>query len=377
MIIAVNTRLLLKEKLEGIGWFACETLKRITQNHPEHQFIFIFDRKYSDEFIYSDNVKPVVAHPQARHPVLWYLYFDWAIPHLLRKHKADIFLSPDGWLSLRTKIKSLPVVHDLNFFHYPDFVPWLNRRYYYYFFPRFIQKATRIATVSEFSKSDIASRFGVNPDKIDVVYNGARDVLTPLDERQQKDVRKKYTDSCPFFLFVGLIHRRKNVDNLIKAFGKFKQSIASNLRLLVVGSKKYWDEEVRAAYDNSQFKKDIIFTGRMETEELNRVIASATALVYPSHFEGFGIPILEAMYCDVPVITSSVSSMPEVGGDAAIYVEPASVDSIKDAMVEIFYNINLRKALIEKARIQRSKFTWNKTAGLLWQSIEKCAGISP
>jgi len=96
MIIAVNTRLLLKEKLEGIGWFAFETLKRITQNHPEHQFIFIFDRKYSDEFVYSDNIKPIVAHPQARHPVLWYLYFDWAVPHLLRKHQADIFLSPDG-----------------------------------------------------------------------------------------------------------------------------------------------------------------------------------------------------------------------------------------------------------------------------------------
>jgi glycosyltransferase involved in cell wall biosynthesis len=377
MIIAVNTRLLLKEKLEGIGWFAYETLKRITQNHPEHQFIFIFDRKYSDEFVFSDNIRPIVAHPQARHPVLWYLYFDWGIPHLLKKYKADIFLSPDGWLSLRTEVKSLPVIHDLNFFHYPNFATWFNRKYYYHFFPKFIKKATRIATVSEFSKSDIASQFGVNPDKIDVVYNGARDVLTPLDEQSQEEVRKKHTDGCPFFLFIGLIHRRKNVDNLIKAFDEFKQSVTSNLKLLIVGSKKYWNEEIQAAYDNSQFKDDIIFTGRMKTEDLNKVVASATALVYVSHFEGFGIPILEAMYCDVPVITSRVSSMPEVGGEAAIYVEPTSVDSIKDAMLRVFCDTNLRELLIERARIQRSRFTWDKTADLLWQSIEKCAGINP
>ena len=376
MIIAVNTRLLLREKLEGIGWFAFETLKRITQNHPEHQFIFIFDRKYSSEFIFSNNIRPVIAHPQARHPFLWYLYFDWGIPHLLRKYKADIFLSPDGWLSLRTKVKSLPVIHDLNFFHYPNFASWLNRRYYYYFFPRFIQRATRIATVSEFSKSDIASQFNVNPDKIDVVYNGARDVLTPLDEQLQNGVRKKYTSGCPYFLFIGLIHRRKNVDNLIKAFDEFKQSVTSNLKLLIVGSRKYWNEEIQSAYDNSQFRDDIIFTGRMLTEDLNKVVASATALVYVSHFEGFGIPILEAMYCDVPVITSKVSSMPEVGGEAAIYVEPTSVESIKDAMLKVFCDINLREVLIEKARVQRNKFTWDKTASLLWQSIEKCAGTS-
>ncbi len=377
MIIAVNTRLLLKEKLEGIGWFAYETLKRITQNHPEHQFVFIFDRKYSNEFVFADNIRPVIAHPQARHPLLWYLYFDWGIPRLLKKYKADVFLSPDGWLSLRTKIKSLPVIHDLNFFHYPNFAPWLNRRYYYHFFPRFIKKATRIATVSEFSKSDIAAQFNVNPDKIDVVYNGARDVLAPLDEQHQNDVRKKYTSGCPFFLFIGLIHRRKNVDNLIKAFDEFKQSVTSNMKLLIVGSKKYWNEEIQAAYDNSQFKDDIIFTGRMLTEDLNKVVASATALVYASHFEGFGIPILEAMYCDVPVIISRVSSMPEVGGEAAIYVEPTSVESIKDAMLKMFCDINLREKLIEKARIQRSKFTWDKTAALLWQSIEKCASAKP
>ena len=376
MIIAVNTRLLLTEKLEGIGWFAYETLKRITQNHPEHKFIFIFDRKYSEEFIFSENIRPVVVYPQARHPFLWYLFFDWGVPHILRKYRADLFLSPDGWLSLRTKVKSLPVIHDLNFFHYPDFATWSNRKYYYYFFPRFIRKAERIATVSEFSKADIAKQFSVNPEKIDVVFNGARDVLAPLDENMQNEVRKKYTGGCPFFLFIGLIHKRKNVDNLIKAFDEFKQSVTSNIRLLIVGSLKYWDEEVQEAWDNSHFREDIIFTGRLETSELNRVVASAAALVYASHFEGFGIPILEAMYCDVPVITSKVSSMPEVGGDAALYVDPASVDSIKEAMLKVFCDVNLRNYLIEKARVQRNKFTWDKTAALLWQSIEKCAGIN-
>ena len=99
MRIAVNTRLLLKDKLEGIGWFTFETLKRITKNHPEHEFIFLFDRPYDKEFIFSENIIPVVIQPPARHPFLWYLFFEWSIPAALKKYKADIFISPDGWLS--------------------------------------------------------------------------------------------------------------------------------------------------------------------------------------------------------------------------------------------------------------------------------------
>ncbi len=102
MRIAVNTRLLLKDRLDGMGWFTFETLKRITVSHPEHEFIFLFDRPYDPEFVFSANVKPVVAGPPARHPVLWYLWFDWTVTRILRKEKADIFVSPDGYLSLRT-----------------------------------------------------------------------------------------------------------------------------------------------------------------------------------------------------------------------------------------------------------------------------------
>ena len=130
MIIAVNTRLLIPGKIEGIGRFALETLRIITRDHPEHQFIFIFDRKYSDEVVFSSNVIPVRVFPPARHPLLWYAFFEFGIPPVIRKFKADLFLSPDGWLSLRTGVRSLPVIHDLNFLHFPQFIPFHIRQYY-------------------------------------------------------------------------------------------------------------------------------------------------------------------------------------------------------------------------------------------------------
>jgi glycosyltransferase involved in cell wall biosynthesis len=372
MIIAVNTRLLLQDRMEGIGRFSCETLRIITQKHPEHKFVFIFDRKFSPDFIFSGNITPVVSFPQARHPVLWYAFFEWGVPSVLKKYRADLFLSPDGWLSLRSKTKSMAVIHDLNFFHFPEFIPWHIQQYYAYYFPRFISKAHRIATVSEFTRNDIISRFRYDNSRIDVVYNGANDIFKPVSEPDQNTTRKKYAGNCPYFLFTGLIHPRKNLTNLIRAFKQFKQSANSDVKLLIVGSRKWWTEDMQKAYENSAFREEIIFTGRVDDESLHMIMGSALALVYASHFEGFGIPILEAMYCDTPIITSETSSMPEVGGNAVLYVNPQSVESIKNAMLSIYRDTDLRIKLIEKSRIRRQQFTWEKTADKLWQGIEKC-----
>jgi glycosyltransferase involved in cell wall biosynthesis len=371
MRIAVNTRLLLPGKLEGLGWFTYETLKRITQDHPEHDFIFIFDRHYSDEFIFSDNITPVVAFPPARHPILWYLFFDWGIPKVLKKYKADLFLSPDGWLSLRTNVPSLPVIHDLNFFYNPQWITPLTRIYFNYFFPRFVKKAARIGTVSEFSKNDISTRFNIAPDNIDVYYNGSNESLHPIDDKIKAKVRSRYTNGKPYFLFLGLIHPRKNLDNIMLAYNEFRKKNDEEIKLLVVGSNKYQSAGTTQIYEKSNYRNDIIFTGRLPDEELNDIIASSLALVYASLFEGFGIPILEAMRCEVPVITSNVSSMPEVAGDAALLVDPASVTSISDAMLRISKDEVLQKDLIHKGQNQIQRFGWDLTAELLWQSIEK------
>ncbi len=137
MRIAVNTRLLLKGKLEGIGWFTYQTLERMVRDHPEHEFIFFFDRPYDPQFIFASNVTPVVVHPQARHPILFYIWFEWRIPHLLRKYKADLFLSPDSYMSLSTKVPTCLVIHDLAFEHYPEHFVLSHRLYWRHFSPLF------------------------------------------------------------------------------------------------------------------------------------------------------------------------------------------------------------------------------------------------
>lgn len=371
MKIAVNTRLLIKNKLEGIGWFTYETLKRITINHPEHEFYFIFDRKPDDMFRFASNVHFVVAHPQARHPLLWFLFFEWGIPRVLKNIKPDLFISPDGWLSLNTRVKSFSIIHDLNFEHYPQFLPWHIRKYYHYFFPRFARKAERIATVSEFTRKDIHQRYHIDLDKIDVVYNGANPQLKPISQDIQQQTRNKYTNGAPYFLFVGLIHPRKNLHTLIEAFDKLKTHHPSDIKLLIVGHIHWWTPELKEAYTNAKCQKDIIFTGRLQTEELKIIIPSALALTYVSFFEGFGIPVLEAMYSDIPVIASNTSSLPEVGGDAVLYADPHSPDSVYQQMLNIQKDDNIRKQLIAKGQQQRQKFSWDQTAEKLWQSIEK------
>jgi glycosyltransferase involved in cell wall biosynthesis len=374
--IAVNTRLLIKNKLEGIGWVAYETLKRITRQHKEHDFFFIFDRKYDNEFIFSGNVHPVVAYPQARHPFLYYIWFEYTIPRVLKKINPDLFLSPDAYLSLSTDIKSLAIFHDLNFEHYPEDLPYLERKYYRYFFPRYARKASRIVTVSEFSKQDIINQYDIPEDKIDVVYNGANENFKPIPEEKKEQTRIKYTLGHQYFVFVGALHPRKNIARLFKAFDHFRKSKESQIKLLIVGNKKWWTRDIRYAYEQMQFRDDVIFSGRLSTEELQQIIGSALALTYTSYFEGFGIPIVEAFYCDTPVITSNVTSMPEVAGDAALLADPFSVKSIAEALSKIAFDEEIRSDLIEKGRIRRELFKWQHTAENLWKSIEKTLEVN-
>jgi glycosyltransferase involved in cell wall biosynthesis len=366
--IAINTRLLIKDKLEGIGWFSFEVLYRIVKSHPEHQFYFIFDRPFSEDFIFGKNVTPIVLSPQARHPILYKIWFNYRIPSILKKYSIDVFLSPDGFLSLRTKTPQIPVIHDLNFEHYPEDLPKKDSRYYRRYMPLFAHKAAHILTVSEFSKHDIHAKYSIELSKISVAYNGVGDEFKPINEDELFSAKSTYSEGFDYFVYIGALHKRKNIERMLLAFDQFKNNHPSTLKFVIVGAKLFKDNSIEKVYTELKHKRDIIFTGRLPKNKLVKVTAAANALIYVSYFEGFGIPILEAMKCGVPVLTSNVTSMPEVAGNAAILVDPFSVDAIAMGMEKIVTPTHCQKLSI--SGIDRSNdFNWNTTAEKVWEAI--------
>jgi glycosyltransferase involved in cell wall biosynthesis len=275
-------------------------------------------------------------------------------------------------MSLNTKVPTCLVIHDLAFEHYPEHLKFSQRSYWRYFSPKFAQKASRIVTVSEFSKQDIVSRYRVPEEKISVAYNGAHEAYHSLGWEEREAVKRQYAEGCEYFVFAGALHPRKNVVNLLKAFISFKKHHRSNMKLVIVGRMAWKFEELVAMREEMPFKEDVKWVGYMDVEELSRVTAAAYAMVYASLFEGFGIPILEALQCNVPAIVSNTSSMPEVGGSAALLVNPSDSEDIAAKMAMVYRDETLRARLIAAAPAQVARFSWDKAAEVLWNSLMQC-----
>lgn len=372
--IAVNTRLLRKGRLEGIGWFTWETLQRITRSHPEVEFHFFFDGKPDASFIPSSNVKTHVLLPPARHILLFQFWFDVAVSRRLKKIGADLFVSPDGYASLTTKVPQLIVMHDLNFIHHPEWLPekvaaWLQDK-----FPKYAQAASRIATVSEFSKRDIHTSFGIDTNRIDVVYNGVEAGFSPLKEEEKVQMRLRYAKGEPYFVYVGSLHARKNIVRMLKAFDQFKSKADSTVKFLLIGDPMWSGSEIEQTHSQLKWKADVVFLGRKELSVLQQIVGGALAMVFVPLFEGFGIPALESMASGIPLLVSNNTSLPEVVGDAALQVEPEDVEAIAKGMYDLVENDQLRADLIEKGLQQAKLFSWDRTANKLWESIEKTLG---
>lgn len=373
MKIAINTRFLIKDKLEGIGRVSLELSKRLVKEHPDDEFLFIFDRPYDPSFVFADNVKPVVVFPQARHPFLWKLWFDYAISKVIRNWGVDVFFSPDGYLSLRSKIPTLMLVHDLAYEHFPDQIPFLVKKYYQHYGPLFCNHADHIACVSDFTRRDVIEQYQVDASKTSILYNGCQSIYQPITKDQKNTIQEKYSGGKDYFFYVGAIHPRKNVDRLIEAFSLFKQNTNNDVQLLLGGRWAWQTGAIKEAYDHSAFQKDIHFLGYLPEAELPSIMAAATTFIYISKFEGFGLPILEAMNCNVPSITSNRSSLPEVGGEACLYIDPDQPQQISEAMERLYNDPSLRQSLIEKGIQQRQKFNWDRSAKALYQLLVQLA----
>ena len=356
--------------MEGFGWYTYEVVRRIVCAHPEHEFYFFFDRPYDPKHIFAKNVIPIVLNPPARHPVLFVYWFEIALRRAFKKHSIDLFFSPDGYLSLSSAIKQVITIHDINFEHHPNDLPLSARMYLRYFFPRFARKAAEIITVSNYSMNDIQRMYGIQSDRISFCWNGAAEEYQPMDRNAIEETRARYSSGEPYFLFVGSIHPRKNLLRLLHAYRLFKERTSHPMKLLVVGNYMWRSDNMLQGLMRN-LGENLVCIGHLQKEELCKVTAAAFALTFVPYYEGFGIPIVEAMKCGVPVICGNRTSLPEVAGDAALLCDPFNEQEICNCMTELAHNALLHEELSQKG-LERSKlFDWNNSARHIWKVLER------
>jgi glycosyltransferase involved in cell wall biosynthesis len=361
MNVGVNARVLLSHHMEGVARYIYETTHSMALRHPGDTFYLFMDRNVDASFDFSPNVKTIIVPLQARHPILWRIWFDLYLPKYMRKHKIDVFYSGDGYCSLATRIPTLLVIHDIAYIHFPEHIRGLARYDYRFFVPRYIFKAKHIITVSSFVKNDLISQLKVKSEKISVAYNAIiKQTVKPLLDGSQLPTE------LPYFIYVGSLNPRKNIVRMIQAFELFNQTSPVQYRFVIAGKLAWKSHDIK---DKLNKTPGVIYLGMITEEEKYSLIKHAKAVVYCSLHEGFGIPILEAFSQGTPVITSDVSSMPEVAAGGAICVNPASVDEIANAMSRITTDHKLVAQLIERGSKRVEDFSWSETADIIYAHL--------
>jgi glycosyltransferase involved in cell wall biosynthesis len=368
MRIGVNTRLLLPGTLEGIGRFTFEVLQRMVKANSQDDFYFYFDRPFDDRYIFTKNVHPIVLSPQARTPMQWYWWFEKSLPKAMEEDKIEVFFSPELYASLKTKIPTLLIAHDIAYFHYPQHFRWYHLLYLKHFTPLFLRKAVRIGCVSHTTKEDLRDSFGIPQENLFVAENGPTPGFAPLSDSKKLEVQNTLTKGHPYFLYLGSIHPRKNTTRTVRAFELFRDdNPQSNHKLVLVGRMAWKTCKSLSAISKNKYRKDIIHLG--QREDASSILGAADALLYVSLFEGFGIPILEGFAAHTPVITSNVGSMKEVAGDAALLVNPLKTKSIAFNITKIYKDPLLRSKLIEKGKERLAEYSWERTSEVIYKEL--------
>jgi len=361
--IALNARLLIPGKLEGTGRFTHQCYKRIIESRPSDQFLLIFDRTPPEEFKYASNSQSVRLLPPARRPWLFDLWFDYAITWKLKQWGADAFISTDGYISRRSTIPQLNVIHDINFEHHQEWIPPIFARHFKSRFPEYARKSSKLCTVSEYSRKDISHTYNIDERLISVIPNAPDAAFKPFNSKQKESSKVNFASGNNYHVFVGSIHPRKNIHGIIAAHKAYR-SMGGKSDLVIVGAAMWKEEEYVSDY--------VHWAGRLNDEELVSSIAGADALLYLPFFEGFGVPIVEAMACGVPVIASNTTSIPEVcGGAEAALVNPTDAKSAGEALLKLDQDEVWYKRKSEQGIERAAEFSWDKSAELLSNALDE------
>jgi glycosyltransferase involved in cell wall biosynthesis len=368
MRIAVDTKFLPANEVHD--YFIKKLFCRLAKVHKDHQFIFFLDKPIDALPALPLNVTPVVITPEPTNFILYKWWYDVKVPSALKKHKADVFICTYGLCSLHTKIPQLLIVHNLSFLHDSVFFPKNSLSFYKKYTLQFLRTAAVIATFSDFVKKEISGKYAISQQQIIVIETAAPSSFKPLLWEEREKVKEQYAQGCEYFVLTGSIQPLNNLINLLKAFSIFKKWQKTNMKLVIaVKSEEYKAQSEKLK--SYKYKNDIHLAENLSLAELAQLTAGAYAMIFTPLYEGFGQAVLEAMQCEVPVITSIESSMAEIAGDAALYADPAKPEEIAEQMKQIFKDEKLRNKLVAAGKERIKLYNWNKTIALTWQAIEK------
>lgn len=341
----------------GTRVYAENVVEGILERDKKNKYLLIYNDKESlGKYSKYPNATEIVIRMPTK--LLW---DQFAIPLLVKREKLDLIFNPKFTVPLFSGCKTVFAIHGMEWYIYPEVYNWYDIIYVKIALPFYCRKADAIVAVSKLVKSDIINYIGIYKDKIKTIYEAANKIFRPLrDQDTLIAIKEKYNLPDRFILYVGGIFPSKNFGGLVKAFYNLKKK--GSYKLVVVGSKRWKFEKDFKLINELDLNDDIHFTGRIPQIDLPAFYNLAEIFVFPSLYEGFGIPVLEAMACGCPVIASKTGALPEIAGDAAAFIDPYDIKEMSDTMNKVLTNENFRQELIEKGYKQVKNFSWDKCA---------------
>jgi len=371
--IGIDARCLIDGRMTGVEEYTINLLKNIFEQDPDNKYILFINsfRKPKgnfDEFTRYKNVSLCQFRIPNKILNLFFWYFGW--PHVDKMiGGVDIFFMPNiTFIGLSRKTKLFLTMHDISFEHMPETFSLKRRIWHSFVNPRKLcKRADQIIAVSESTKQDIQFYYGIKEDKIKRIYSGVSEEYSQLDRNDKflLEIKEKYKLPFRFIFFLGTIEPRKNIVSLVRAFDKLKDLDLLNkekIKLVIAGSIGWKFEKILLAMKNAKYTDDIIFIRNIPNKDKNAVYNLATVFVYPSFLEGFGFPVLEAMKCGTPVITSNASAIPEIIGNEGIIIDSEKPDELLVALKNILTDKGLYDHFKKRGHRRTFMFSWNNTA---------------
>lgn len=366
MIIAVNTRLNKETQPEGFESFLFTMLDHLAGKFPQHQFLYISDEPYHGKSIFAKNVQPVVTGPKTSSSLRLLYWLNYKIPVVLRKYKADVFVSMEGICSLRTRVPQCLLISDLGFLHSSSLARKPQSRFYKKYTPAFLAKAKAIAAISEYVQKTIADQYKIAKENITVVHPAINEIFKPFHWEEQEIIKEKYAEGKAYFL----CNTNCNLINLLKAFTFFKKRQKSSMLLLIAGNT---NEHFKKEFKTYKLREEVKLLEDLDKIELAKITAAAYAVVHPVLHDDISLPALQSLQCQVPLVISEAGSLPSVFREAALYVNPEIFEDIAQKMMLVFKDEDRAKELVKAGNELVKLYQLDKNADLLMECIEKCA----